>query len=239
MSAWQYQRSKFNHDWLKNTFIIQLGALRNLASAKQNADGELIEACQSAFREWYEHRLESRELIDAFRREESPKTLFSIPPLSNCDNETQSWLPDFIHQHWLTTHPVEIWIHDALNAWKEADEQAGKLRVTLGQSDLKAEMLAVLVNDFRLSVSELSDAISRFPSHQLIEPCCRDFWFSMIFLGAKFRTTGIRTAKTFAPISFGRMRPETLRRRSKIKRIATHCRSRLLPGAIPCMFRSR
>jgi hypothetical protein len=168
MSAWQHQRSRFNHDWLKNTFIIQLGALKNMASAMLEDESQLIEACQSALWEWDEHRLEARELIEAFYYQESPKELFHILPLSNCDDETKSWLPDYIHQHWLTTHPVETWIYDALNTWKEADQQARKLQATLEQSQSKADTLAVLVNDFRYSVSALSDAISRFSSHQLI-----------------------------------------------------------------------
>lgn len=168
MTMWQRRRNRLNHDWMKITFIIQLGALWNLAAAKRATDGELVEACQSALREWGEHRLDSRELIEAFRRDESPKALFSIPPLSNCDEETKSWLPDYIHQHWLTTHPVETWIQDALNAWKEADERAGKLQTNLEQAETKADTLALLVNDFRHSVSALSDAISRFPCRQLI-----------------------------------------------------------------------
>lgn len=166
--SWQRHRSRLNHDWLKNTFIIQLGALKNLAVAKQEADGELIEVCQSALWEWNEHRAEARRLIEAFRREESPIALFSIPPLSNCDEETKAWLPDFIHQHWLTTYPVDTWIQDALNAWKEADARAGNLQAALALSQLRADALAKLVCDFRHSVSALSDAISRFPSRQLI-----------------------------------------------------------------------
>jgi len=165
---WQRRRNRVNHDWLKITFIIQLGALWNLATAKRVTDRELIGSCETALREWNEHRAEARRLIETFRIEESPKALFSIPPLSNCDEETKSWLPDYIHQHWLTTHPVETWIQDALSAWKEADERAGKLHATLEQSQSKADALAVCVNEFRHSVSALSDAISRFPSRQLI-----------------------------------------------------------------------
>ena len=168
MSAWQHQRSRFNHDWLKNSFIIQLGALWNLARAKRDIDVEFVEACLDTLREWREHRLESRKLIEAFRVEESPQALFSIPPLSNCDEETQSWLPDFIHQHWLTTYPVETWIQDALKIWEEAEDCAGKLQSALDYLESNADTLATLVNDFRHSVSALSDAISRFPSRQLI-----------------------------------------------------------------------
>lgn len=168
MIAWQRRRNRLNHDWLKITFIIQLGALLNLAASKADADCDLIEACRDALREWAEHRLESRELIEEFRVQESPKALFSILPLSNCDEETKSWLPDYIHQHWLSTHPVETWIQDALKAWEKADDRAGELRAAMDRPESKAAPLAASVSDFRHSVSALSDAISRFPSRQLI-----------------------------------------------------------------------
>jgi hypothetical protein len=168
MTTWQRRRNRLNHDWLKITFIIQLGALLNFATSKADADDDLIEACRDAVREWVEHRLESRELIDAFGSAESPKALFSIPPLSNCDEDTKSWLPDLIHRHWLTSHPVETWIEDALSAWKDADEQTRKLECALDQPEQRADVLAALVNEVRHSVSSLSDAISQFPSRQLI-----------------------------------------------------------------------
>lgn len=168
MSAWQHKRSRLNHDWLKNTFIIQLGALWNLTNSKSDADCDLVESCRDALEEWAEHRFESRELIEAFRTEESPKALFSIPPLSNCDEETRSWLPDYVHQHWLNTYPVKSWIQDALKTWEEADECASKLQTALNQPGRRADTLAALVNDLRHSVSALSDAVSRFPSRQLI-----------------------------------------------------------------------
>ena len=167
-NTWQRRRNRLNHDWLKITFIIQLGALWNLTTGKREADSELVESCRDALREWSEHRLESRELIEAFRSEESPKALFSIPPLSNCDEDTRSWLPDYIHQHWLTAYPVETWIQDALKVWAEADECASKLQCALDRPKSKMDTLAALVNEFRHSASALSDAISRFPSRQLI-----------------------------------------------------------------------
>lgn len=166
--TWQRRRNRFNHDWLKNSFIIQLGALFNLATDKRAADSELCESFQDALREWAKHRLESRDLIEAFRSEESPRTLFAIPPLSNCDEDTKLWLPDYIHQHWLTTHPVERWIQDALSAWNRADDCARQLESDINQPEPNAEALVSDVNDFRYSVCALSDAISRFPSRQLI-----------------------------------------------------------------------
>lgn len=165
---WHRRRSRLNHDWLKNTFIIQLGALKNLAAAKQEADSELMAACQRALREWNEHRLRAHNLIEAFGIEECPKALFLIPPLSHCDQETKSWLPDYIHRHWLAAHPVETWIQDAMNSWKEADKQAEILKSGLEQTPSNPDSLAIFVDDFRHSVSALSDAISNFPNRQLI-----------------------------------------------------------------------
>jgi hypothetical protein len=165
---WQRRRSRLSHDWLKNTFIIQLGALINLVFAKQCAEIELIEACQRALREWDKHKIECRELIESFRFEESPMALFDIPPLANCNHETKSWLPAYIHQHWLETHPVESWIQNALTAWMNADLQTDRLRAAIKQSQSGTQVLEALVSDLRNSVIVLSDAISRFPNRQLI-----------------------------------------------------------------------
>ncbi|MGJ3242208.1 MAG: hypothetical protein ACFE0O_04515 [Opitutales bacterium] len=153
---------------MKNAFIIQLGALYNLASAKKELDGELMEASQCVIREWNEHSVETQSLIEAFRTEESPRMLFLIQPLANCDEETKSWLPDYIHQNWLQTYPVDRWIQDATSAWREVDERTRELRAAIEQSQSSIETLVVIVNVVRHSVSALSDAISLFPSRQLI-----------------------------------------------------------------------
>lgn len=165
--SWQQQRNHFNHDWLKNRFLIKLGALWNRVKSAHNVSRVHLEACRDAIRAWAEHRDTARELIEAYRELESPRALFDISPLSSCNDEVQSWLPDFIHQHWLTSHRVETLVQDALMAWQEVNENASQLETALEREGGECELSAP-VNRLRHSVSALSDAISSFPSRQLI-----------------------------------------------------------------------
>lgn len=103
---WQQQRNHFNHDWMKNRFLIQLGALLNRLKSADKATGVLLEPCWDAVVAWVAHRDRARELIVAYQELESPKSLFQTPPLSSCNDDMKSWLPGLVHQHWLACYRV-------------------------------------------------------------------------------------------------------------------------------------
>lgn len=105
-SRWQNRRSRFNHDWLKNGYILKLSEWMNFLDDKIE-DFEL----ESSFVDrvlptWELQRNEAIALPHDFKIEMSPTVLFSESPLSNCDDETKIWLGDMMHNLWLIRYSV-------------------------------------------------------------------------------------------------------------------------------------
>ena len=168
MNSWQRKRNRLNHDWLKNRFIIQLSALRNMATSKDYSHEILQRECREVLRQWCERGSEIKDLIEGFEYEESPKALFESPPLSNCDAETKAWLPAFVHERWLTTQPVDLWVKDTHDALALTDQSASKLESGMMRGDPVFTSLSWLLKEFLERASALSKAISCFPTRQLI-----------------------------------------------------------------------
>lgn len=164
---WQQQRNHFNHDWMKNRFLIQLGALRNRLERYADKDSALRDSCRDAVIAWAEHQDLARELIQTYQEMESPKNLFQMLPLSSCNDDLKSWLPDLVHQHWLACYRINALVENALEIWMKAEENAATLKYALKAQDNR-QALAVHVDRFRHAIAGLSNAISVFPNRRLI-----------------------------------------------------------------------
>jgi hypothetical protein len=167
--AWQYRRSRFNHDWLKNQYIPALGTLQNLLDGRI-ADMEYeARFVERTLTEWSMHREEALALPRDFECGMSPRRLFKRQPLSFCDEETIQWLGELTHGLWLARYPVIRWVTETYERAREADEAFEEFRVALlNGADLQtqgaARTLPLLCTNFYRACCKLAKAIEQFPS---------------------------------------------------------------------------
>jgi hypothetical protein len=165
---WQVRRREFNHDWLKNRFIVALNSwLRLLDGAIEDSILENSFLAE-VLPQWEARRSEASDLIREFEKEMSPRTLLAEPPLSRCDGQTKQWLGELIHGLWLVrvaakelTASAESCVAAADAAYAELT-QAVKIRP-------KGELLPAmkphrhLFERFRDACQKLGAAMSEFP----------------------------------------------------------------------------
>ena len=163
-NSWQRQRNRVNHDWLKNSFIIQLSALLNLASDECSSSGEVRDACESVRGEWTAWRLVIQELVRSYSKLERPSQFFLSPPLSACDDETMTWLPAFVDERWLKANSVSDLVKVAERHWENTDRLASEFSFALESYRVQRQPLIRSIERYLDAVSQLSAAISKFPT---------------------------------------------------------------------------
>lgn len=172
LNEWQKRRSELNHGRLGNEFRTELG---NVVSVlKGNARwpgsmGDLISACVD---KWQTISEDAQSVVESFEKEMSPRRYFELPPLCNCDSETTAWLPDLIHDLWLSRHPVSTWMSNArvaLTAANSACETMNSLTPGANPPD-KGELQAIIASavGFQDACDSLVERISKFPSTILL-----------------------------------------------------------------------
>jgi len=167
--AWQYRRTRFNHDWLKNQYIPALGRLQNLMNGQiEDFDSEAV-FMEQILSEWRAHREEALSLPRDFEEGMSPRRLFDCPPLSYSDAETVGPHGDLIHCLWMARHPVRRWIAEASARAIEADEAYRQLHeALLADTDLPPQQSSVpfqtLGTNFYGACCKLAKAIEQFPN---------------------------------------------------------------------------
>ena len=92
---WQTERSRFNHDWLKNDFINHLNALANLPADKLNQD-----SVAANIEQWDAQISRIQKLIDTVENDMSPARLFEEAPLSDLAECHKQWVIPCLHDHW-------------------------------------------------------------------------------------------------------------------------------------------
>lgn len=168
--AWQYRRSRFNHDWLKNQYIPALGKLQNLLVGRiDDVDNEAI-FVDRIMTEWLTHRDEALALPSDFEAGMTPRGLFQHKPLSSCDEETVQWLGELIHGLWLARYPVHRWITEASAQAHAADHAFDLFHEALLTGDnfrtrKPVQSLPLLCANFYGACCKLAKAIEKFPSN--------------------------------------------------------------------------
>ena len=165
---WQSRRREFNHDWLKNRFIVALNSwLRLLDGAIEDS---ILEKSfiPDVLPQWEARRSEASVLIREFEREMSPRQLFSEPPLSRCDGQTKQWLGDLIHGLWLirvSAKELTATAESSVAAVDAAYAELSRVARTRPQGELLADMKSHrrLFEQFRDACQKMGSAISEFP----------------------------------------------------------------------------
>jgi len=166
--AWQKRRAAFNHDLLKNRYLIALSKWLNLLNGEiEDARFEKL-FISSLLPMWEDARKEVFNIAIDFEKQMSPAILFDAQPLSNCTAFTKTWLPFVVHELWLERCDVRSKVEDLLQKIDAADASY-KLIQSLLQSlmpDTSAQTLQVhyqAFNNFREDCTELAKCLEHFP----------------------------------------------------------------------------
>ena len=165
---WQLRRSRLNHDWLKNVYLVALGNWASLlADEVEHAEFEAT-FVDGRLRDWETRGLEIEELIRTFEDSMSPREMFARRPLSACDEPTSTWLVGLVHELWLRRCNVLDLCRVARERLVAAAETYATLRRGLEgcptTSVAALRPMAARFEALRSACSDLSRAISAFPN---------------------------------------------------------------------------
>ena len=161
--SWASARARFNHDWLKNSFLQTLGTLMNVARGSVQMEDGGVGLCSSMLEDWRERSHKAKELAETFEKEMSPAQLFLVPPLDSLNNAGWAALPTLIHTLWLIRYPVKRWVSDTLDAWQKGEDEAALIMKQLETGASLIQMGDALLR-FQGTCTMLADTLSQFPS---------------------------------------------------------------------------
>jgi hypothetical protein len=169
---WQSRRNRFNHDWLKNRFLLALGKLINVLDDRIEDDEFLASFVGGGIKVWEAEYPEVLALIECFSAKMSPKVLFDRPPMSLWPKE-KTWLPTVVDVMWRNRVRADELVQSARESATSANEAYLRLRSEWGaESDrMSVERLRqsrVRVVAFRDDCQELARAIEKFPNRILV-----------------------------------------------------------------------
>lgn len=167
--SWQKRRSEFNHDWLKNQYLTALGSWLNLLDLKISDPVLESSFIKGVLPQWENRGPEALCLAASFEQEMSPRCLFNHFPLSQCDDDTKSWLGDLIHNLWLVRYKVKDLVQRVNIEAEEANKVYNHLQTVLhGCEDIQSVSALVFLRepfaDFRTRCQNLAKAIEVFPT---------------------------------------------------------------------------
>jgi len=171
--AWQSQRGKLNHDWLKNDFIKSVDAFTARLGQPEPDEGRIREFLVDDLPQWDRSRPEIRSLLDGAEDSLSPRELFDAYPLSMCTATTMAWLPGLIHALWLNRYAIRQLVDGASQALERADSFYARLAPG-SHAALQAEDIDRLkrarskFREFADALRDLSNAISALPHKILV-----------------------------------------------------------------------
>lgn len=168
---WQAGRNRFNHDWMKNKFLLSLDRLVNIADDKIEDEEYANRFLSSGLLDWQAEAAKAEELIESFETAMSPQTYMDREPL--CRSSHREWLRIVVHALWRSRiHADELLstarekllnAKDAYEAFRKcAAENCGKMdcdRLACCRSELVA---------FRDGCRELATAFEKFPHRVLV-----------------------------------------------------------------------
>ena len=118
ITEWQTERSRVNHDWLKNNLI---NKLNSLAALPDDEHTRAITADSLA--QWDEQIGKLQSLINHLEHDMSPARLFEAPPLDRVGDRHKSWMLSLLHDHWCRKNDIPG-IKAEMSAGLEAVKQA-------------------------------------------------------------------------------------------------------------------
>ncbi len=166
---WQARRNRFNHDWLKNKFLLSLDRLVKITKDKivDIADEEFAARfLAGGLIDWKHEEETARLLLESFELAMSPCVFLDREPL--CRSSHRDWLRELVHALWRSQVGVGDLVATAREWLDAASEAYDDLRRCVqehcGKTDCPrlASCRRELV-EFRDRCSELATAFGRFP----------------------------------------------------------------------------
>lgn len=99
-SAWEQERSWFNHHRLKNQFENQLGAFVSMLAGNLGSEPVPWREFSRLSSEWGGIRSDLKALIGRFYIEGGPARFFRAPPLCLLPSEVRSWMEPLSRDMW-------------------------------------------------------------------------------------------------------------------------------------------
>lgn len=168
---WVRRRTEFNHDWLKNNFIPALARFLNILDDEIRDPNFQQYFLAQELPEWRYQYENAQMLLTDVELMMSPKCLFDGRPLSNVDSDTILWLPDVIHELWLTRCHIKENLTMIREALARANETFSLLCKKFGMIEEKAEAKRELRNQlysFNLQCQSLGSLLSLLPSYMKV-----------------------------------------------------------------------
>jgi hypothetical protein len=169
ISNWQRRRGAFNHDWLKNQYLLAIDAWINLQNG-EIANSEFEKRfIQEVFIQWESGSKQALALVKDFEIEMSPRRLFELAPLARSDDSTKLWLAELIHDLWRMRQLVDARVSEARIAIESANAAYARIQGSLKedmdiQSAKSLHHLEPQFSEFRILCIGLAKTIEAFPS---------------------------------------------------------------------------
>ena len=163
---WQARRNRFNHDWLKNKFLLSLDRLVNIADDKIEDEAYAARFLADGLPGWKDEEESARGLIESFEESMSPRVYLDREPL--CRSPHRHWLRDIVHALWKSRIGVDELVATARERLEAASEAYGDLCRCVEEHCDRVECVRLsrcktqLVK-FRDRCSQLATAFEKFP----------------------------------------------------------------------------
>jgi len=157
-----------SHDVLKNEVMPLIAKLHRVLSGEVDAPDFLAEFDSEGASKVDVACDEFDALIKSAEADLSPKTLFDIPPLSECPPETTCWLPEAVHHRWMVEHRVPKRVKDGLtlsNRVRRTLRDWRRARSKSSQAD--AQMVAIRLRSELSKLSTFVSSLADLPPYRL------------------------------------------------------------------------
>ena len=165
-AEWERLRGRFNHDWLRNRFLLTVGSFLSSVSGEGYSVKEALEPLMDAMAQWPERRDRLSGILRDFEGTLSPATLLDSPPLDRLDETVRKWLRPLIHSLWWKGRGNETRLNGVEEARKQADEKYEHLMASLiaAHAERDIEGLERTAKEMYAEFRRLAEAIHRLPS---------------------------------------------------------------------------
>lgn len=165
-AEWERLRSRFNHDWLKNRFLLTVGSFLSSVSGDGYSVKEALEPLTDVMAQWPERRDRLSGILRDFEGTMSPATLLDSSPLDSLDAAARQWLGSLIHLLWWKGRGSEARRNAVEDACKRADEKYECLLARLNAADAERDIegLERTAKEMYAEFRSLAEAIHRLPS---------------------------------------------------------------------------
>jgi hypothetical protein len=164
-ASWPRRRSAWQHDWLKNRYLMAISKALRVLDREVDDETFLARFIEQDLRDWVERSGEVIDLIESFVLEMSPRVLLEAPSLCCCDEDIKGWLAEVVHALWMARYQVDRWIDEALQRCASAQAVYEQLDRELKDRPPDGDYGALRPQFAALhrSLLDLSSSLEQFP----------------------------------------------------------------------------